>query len=398
MLMLSRQIPDFDRPVHALLGLPFDAVGLADACAVVRRSVSERTPLVLVTPNSNFVVSALDKPGFRGSILRAGLSTLDGMVLLWLARFVGVPLPERVTGADLFVALRTDETSQPRIKVFLFGGPDGVAEMARQKVNASAKGIEVVGSLSPGYAPVAELGRDEYLAHINATSPDFLVVSLGAIKGHEWIELFRHTLTAPVVSHLGAVVNFEAGRVRRAPRGFQRLGLEWLWRILQEPILWRRYGRDGMQLIRLVLTRLVPYRIFMLRHRRALLAKGPEPSLQVEQHAGLGFALTLGGAWCGDTCDGLRIALRKAAEAPGLPVIVDLSRTTYVDSAVIGLFMLLRGTLDNQERPLEFRGVSSDVGRIFHFTCAEYLLDASHPASAKSSARTAARTDAQLTG
>jgi hypothetical protein len=60
--------------------------------------------------------------------------------------------------------------------------------------------------------------------------------------------------------------------------------------------------------------------------------------------------------------------------------------------------MLLRGTLDNQERTLEFRGVSSDVGRIFHFTCAEYLLDASHPASAKSSARTAARTDAQLTG
>jgi N-acetylglucosaminyldiphosphoundecaprenol N-acetyl-beta-D-mannosaminyltransferase len=251
--------------------------------------------------------------------------------------------------------------------------------------------------LSPGYGSVADLGRDEILAQINASGAEFLVVSLGAIKGHEWIETFSSALTPPVVSHLGAVVNYEAGTVKRAPRGFQRLGLEWLWRMGQEPALWRRYSRDGAQLAHLVLTRLVPYRVFLLRHRARLLRDGAPPVLHVEVEEGFRHLLRLQGAWAGETCQDLRDALLRAAEA-GLPVTVDLAQATYIDSAIIGLLMLLRGHLSAQGQGLTVHGASPVVQRIFHYSCAEYLLDGPVPSPSDGVLRPSARTSVPLAG
>jgi len=395
--MLPRPVPDFNRAIHGLLGLPFDAVDLAGACDAVRASVARRTRLVLVTPNTNFVVAALENPAFRESMLRAGLSTLDGMVLLWLARLVGIPLPERVTGADLFVALQDGDRSLPPVKVFIFGGPDGVARLAQLKVNAKAQGVEVVGSLSPGYGPVDHLGRDEILAQINASGADFLVISLGAIKGHEWIEAVAGALTPSVISHLGAVVNYEAGTVRRAPRGFQVLGLEWLWRMTQEPALWRRYSRDGVRLVRLVATRLVPYRWFLMRHRDRLLGDGPAPTLRTHTEPGVRVVLQLEGAWTDSTSQGLRDGLRRAAQC-GVPVSVDLAMTTYIDSAVVGLLMLLRGHLGTQGLGLTIHAASPTVRRILRYHCAEYLLDSATVAPFGDIAAARERTKAPLAG
>ena len=84
---------------------------------------------------------------------------------------------------------------------------------------------------------------------MNAARPDFLVVSLGAAKGQAWIMRNLHRLDVPLVSHLGAVVNFVAGEVRRAPRWMQRSGLEWAWRVKEEPALLRRYAGDALRLL-----------------------------------------------------------------------------------------------------------------------------------------------------
>ena len=86
------------------------------------------------------------------------------------------------------------------------------------------------------------------LDQINGSKADFLLVALGAQKGQAWLMANRHKLTVPIVSHLGATLNFLAGTVRRAPAGLQRLGLEWLWRIAQEPYLAARYLMDGTHL------------------------------------------------------------------------------------------------------------------------------------------------------
>ena len=256
--------PDFSREVHCILGLPFDAVNLAEAEQRIRAAATNRTPCFLSTPNLNFLIACrTDKP-FRSSVINSDLSIADGMPLIWIARLLGIPIRERVAGSDLFETLRAQSSS--RLSVYFFGGMEGVAETACRRLNAEKLGLTCVGYEYPGFASVLEMSSDENIAKINASGADFLVVSLGAKKGQTWIEHSRARITVPVISHLGAVVNFIAGNIDRAPIWMQRTGLEWLWRIKEEPGLWRRYASEGLVLLELLVTRVVPYAWFMVWH------------------------------------------------------------------------------------------------------------------------------------
>ena len=93
---------------------------------------------------------------------------------------------------------------------------------------------------------------------VNASEADFLAASLGARKGQLWLHRNHRRLTIPIRAHLGAVINFQAGTVKRAPTWLRACGLEWLWRIKEEPHLWRRYAHDGWVLLGLIFTRVVP--------------------------------------------------------------------------------------------------------------------------------------------
>ncbi|MCD8512378.1 MAG: WecB/TagA/CpsF family glycosyltransferase, partial [Nitrincola sp.] len=103
----------------------------------------------------------------------------------------------------------------------------------------------------PGRGDVASMSTPEIIEKINLSQADFLVVSLGAKKGQAWILHNLDKIQVPVVSHLGAVVNFVAGTVKRAPKVWQKLGLEWLWRIVEEPYLWKRYASDGFAALKM---------------------------------------------------------------------------------------------------------------------------------------------------
>lgn len=246
-----------NRHVVSVLGLPFDVVSLGQAEWHVREAVQNRRRLFLSTPNLNFVIAARADPAFRRSVLESDLSLADGMPIVWVARALGLPLRERVAGSDLFEALRRSPI-RPAIKVFFFGGEEGAAEAAAEAINAARGGLCCVGHLYPGFGSIEDMSAPDVIDAINATSPDFVVVALGARKGQEWIQRNRHRLEAPVISHLGAVVNFQSERVRRAPRWAARVGAEWLWRILQEPPLWRRYWSDGVAFLGLVFSEVMP--------------------------------------------------------------------------------------------------------------------------------------------
>src|SRR5690242_12534769 len=247
----------FARDVHCLLGLPIDVVGLDEAAARVRDAVARRAPCFLSTPNLNWVVAARSDAEFRDSVIASDLCVADGMPLVWVARLCGIPVIERVAGADLFQQLKS--TPGEPLGVYIYGAADGVAAAAERRLNDEASGLVCVGHESPGYGPVESLCRPASLARINASGADFLVVSLGAKKGQSWISRNLSRLGVPVVSHLGAVVNFSAGTVRRAPAWMQRCGLEWLWRIRQERRLVGRYLADGFAFLRLLFTRVLPY-------------------------------------------------------------------------------------------------------------------------------------------
>lgn len=247
----------FDRDVWAIMGMPIDNVSLEEAAQRVEHAVKTRERLSFVTPNVNWFVRALDDDDTMRQIINADLSLADGAPIVWLARQLGMPIKHRVAGSDLFDHLRYDERdgSEP-IRVFFFGGREGSAEAAHEIIEKEQGRMVAAGWHNPGFGDVASMSSDEIRTKINAAAPDFVIVSLGAAKGQAWIEENQNALDAPVIAHLGAVVDFVAGSIRRAPAWMSRLGIEWLGRIFAEPSLWRRYWNDGWALIGLVRRRL----------------------------------------------------------------------------------------------------------------------------------------------
>ena len=360
---------DFYRPVHAVLGLPVDAVTLHAAQAKIYSTVAARHSCFLSTPNLNFAINCLSDADFRSSVINSDLSLADGMPLLWVARLFGMPMPERVTGSGLFERLQRHP--ERMLSVYLFGGNDGAASAAEKKINAEPSGLHCVGHWSPGFGSVDAMSSEAIINDINNSHADFLLVALGAKKGQAWIERNRARLSVPLTSHLGAVINFAGGGIRRAPQWMQTLGLEWLWRIREEPHLWRRYWHDGLVLLRLLLTRVLPGALYQRWHtpRRAALLNAWVSFSGTSSRP----CIAAHGAWCESNLIRMRRSLEKIARCD-VGVELDLRDTSYVDSAFIGLLMLMHGHQSQRSLAFVIGGVSPALRRTFRFHCAEFLL------------------------
>lgn len=362
---------DFFRPVYCMLGLPIDAVTMDEALEKICAAARLHIRCFLSTPNLNFLVASQDNAEFRNSVIRSNLTVADGMPLVWIGRLIGVPIPERVAGSSLFE--RICKKTMRSMPVYFFGGPDGAAGEAAQNVNAMAVGAKCVGYQSPGFGSVDEMSREDLIEHINECRPDFLVVAMGAQKGQAWIEKNFLDIKAPVISHLGAVVNMAAGRIARAPVWVQRIGLEWLWRIKEEPALWRRYYDDAAGVVALLATRVLPA---MLHNRFPGMSKEMFENAKVDVlHTGQSCRVTMMGPWRNAGLRALRIALTEATHVPA-DVTVDLHEVPYLDSAAIALLILLYGHQLKNGRNISFEGVTPRVRKIFKANCVEYMLSA----------------------
>lgn len=311
------------RPAWSLFGVPVDLVTLDEAEAAVWRAAETRARLSFVTPNLNWLVRALRDDAARAQILRADLSLADGAPVVALARRLGAPIPGRAAGSDLFERLRRPRADARRLKVFFFGGREGAAKKAAGAVEREGGGVAAAGWLDPGHGDVASMSTPAIREAINAAQPDFVLVALGAAKGQAWIEANQDALAAPVIAHLGAVIDFVAGTIPRAPVALRKTGLEWAWRIAAEPALWRRYWTDGRALPGLW------WRAGRLRRAMAALETGRPLQLARE-----GGTLRLSGD---ATLPHLRPLCDAIAEADG-PLILDLSQLGGLDGAAIALF------------------------------------------------------------
>ncbi len=362
---------DFHRPVHCLLGLPIDVVTLAEAVSTIERCADNRTRCFFSTPNLDFVITAHSDPVFRDSIMRSDFALADGMPLVWIARLLRIPMRERVSGASIFEALRK-APGRP-LSVYLFGGPDGVAQKAAAALDASADRMTCVGFQSPGFGTIEEMSAPQMLRAINDARPDFVVVALGARKGQTWIEHNLARLDAPVVSHLGAVVNFVAGTIRRAPPVWQRLGMEWLWRIYQEPHLWRRYAADGIGFARLFVAQVLPALINVRFRwpREAALARAKITSTRAADGR---WSIVMSGHWTHQNSGALRDALARSTSQPA-DIRIDLDAVEFLDSACIGLLLLLRGHQSKCGADLDVVAVEGGTAaQMLHNNGAAFLL------------------------
>lgn len=361
-------ITDFQRDTRCLFGIPIDIISVEAALLELRNSTSRRARCFLSTPNLNFLINSYNDTHFRNSVICSDLSVADGMPLVWLAKLIGIRKIERVAGATLFERLVKD-SSDP-LSVYFFGGGKEAGRLASANINASNSSVTCVGYMYPGFGSVEEMSRDDTIEEINRCAPDFLIVALGAKKGQAWIQRNQNRLKASVITHLGAVVNMTAGTIARAPVWMQKCGLEWAWRIKEEPSLWRRYFKDGLILGKLLLIRALPSYIYWKHRPPSDLFR--TSTVTVRQASSRCF-LHLSGPWELSNVSSLRRAMAEATESP-CGVVINVQNVRYVDSAVLGLFLLLYGHQLKLNRELRFEGVSQELKRIFKANCVAYLL------------------------
>jgi N-acetylglucosaminyldiphosphoundecaprenol N-acetyl-beta-D-mannosaminyltransferase len=342
---------------------------MPDILSSIRAAAANKTRLLISTPNLNFLVGSQTDPEFRESLLVSELCPADGISIVWIARLLGVPIKHRVAGSDIFDALQA-QREPTLLNVFLFGGEEGVAASACRALNAQPTGLRCVASLFPGFGSVEEMSSDDVLARVNASGADVLVVSLGAKKGQSWLLRNHSRLRIPVRAHLGATVNFQAGTVRRAPRSLQRLGLEWLWRIKEEPQLWRRYWKDGWVFLRLLLTRVLGIAI----RRKALHARARQHDFSIVQSQDCeAVVLNLRGRATSENIEKAIVAFKRATAAQK-SVTVDFSDTSDVDARFLGLLLMLSKVLKSNGADLTLTGLSPRLNRLFRLHGVQFLL------------------------
>lgn len=203
----------------------------------------------VVTVNLDFLSIAAREPAFRDAINRSDLAVADGMPLVWASRMKGQPLPERITGNELVGECCRIAADTGR-GIFLLGAAQGVAETAGRGLRDRYPGLRIAGTYSPPYGPLTSEDNQRIIETINATKPSFLFVALGAPRQDLWIQQHLHLLDTHVAMGVGCVLDLLAGSIRRAPQWMQRLGMEWSYRLAQEPQrLWRRYIVDDLPML-----------------------------------------------------------------------------------------------------------------------------------------------------
>ena len=359
------------REVYCILGMPVDAIGMHAALRRIELAAACRTSFLISTPNLNFLVNSQWDRDFRESLILSDLCTADGMPIIWIAWLTGIPIKNWIAGSDIFDALKAERSTAHPLKIFLFGGADGVATAASRALNSQTSGLYCVGSLYPGFSSVEEMSWDDIIANINSSGADFLVASLGAQKGQLWLQRNHHRLLIPVRAHLGASLNFQAGTVRRAPPIMRKFGLEWLWRIKEEPYLWRRYWNDGSVLLRLLFTRVLPLAFWTWWLRLRYERRGED--LIVTQADGHEFVtLSLSGPANARHVDQAIPAFKEAIETKKR-ITLDFSNTRTIDARFLGLLLMLKKTLKNTGATLVFVGLSPGLERIFRLNGLDFM-------------------------
>jgi N-acetylglucosaminyldiphosphoundecaprenol N-acetyl-beta-D-mannosaminyltransferase len=222
-----------------------DALTRTEALDGIRHLVERGLGGSVFTPNVDHILMAESNPEFRRAYRRASLVFADGVPVVWGARLLRVPVPEKLSGSDMLLPIARLAASQGW-RVYLLGGNPGVARDAAARLSTD-EGVRIVGVDDPFIKLDApDPTHPEIVARIREAKPDLLFVALGAPKQELWISRYGHELGPTVAIGVGASLDFVAGHLTRAPRWISAAGLEWLYRLLQEPRrLWRRYLLRG---------------------------------------------------------------------------------------------------------------------------------------------------------
>jgi N-acetylglucosaminyldiphosphoundecaprenol N-acetyl-beta-D-mannosaminyltransferase len=223
-----------------VLGVSVDAVQILDVIELMERWIAARSACHFIAfTGMHGIMEAQHDHGFKDTLNAADLVVADGMPLAWVGRWHGFAMRRRVYGPELMQTFCCK--TGPLYRHYLYGGHPGVAEQLAD-VLKRRYGVRTVGTYSPPFRPLAEEEKVEVVRRIQAAAPDVVWVGMSTPKQERWMCECRPRLSVPLMAGVGAAFNFLAGTVKQAPVWMQEGGLEWFFRLVQEPRrLWRRY-------------------------------------------------------------------------------------------------------------------------------------------------------------
>lgn len=229
-----------------------DNLTMQEALETIDALIQENKNAYVVTPNVDHIVQLETNKELQDVYANASLILTDGKPLLWIAKWYGTPIKEKISGSDLFPLL-CDMAAKKGYSMFFLGAAEGVAAKAADNLMNKYKGLHVIGTYSPPYGfenDSSEMNKID--AMIKKARPDILIVGLGCPKQEKFIYNNYKKLGVPISLGLGASFDFEAGNIKRAPKWMANHGLEWLFRITQDPKrLMKRYLINDMKIFKL---------------------------------------------------------------------------------------------------------------------------------------------------
>jgi N-acetylglucosaminyldiphosphoundecaprenol N-acetyl-beta-D-mannosaminyltransferase len=239
---------------RVLFGVPITPATMPEALDQVDRAIRDKQRLLIGVVNAAKIVNMRRDPELRQDVLSSDIIFADGMSVVWASRLLGRPLPERVAGIDLMYGI-LERGQEKGYRVYLLGATREVVETAADRIRKQYPGVAIVGH-QHGYFSDAE--EEAVASAIADTRPDVLFVAITSPRKERFLARWSGRLGVSVWHGVGGSFDVLAGKVERAPEAWQRLGLEWLYRVKQEPRrLWRRYLVTNGLFIGMLLMELV---------------------------------------------------------------------------------------------------------------------------------------------
>lgn len=214
--------------------LELDVLDRPAAIEAIVRLVRDARGGTVFTPNVDHIVQAEHDATFRDAYSRADLSLVDGTPVLWAAKLLGTPLPEKLSGSDMFDPL-IERAAVEGMRVVMLGGGPGVAELAAEKLRQRLPTVQIVDTLAPRIGLSGTEEERESVERLIRAKADLIFVCLGAPKQELFSDRNRRALAPAVLVCFGAAVDFAAGTMPRAPTWMSQIGLEWAFRLGREP-------------------------------------------------------------------------------------------------------------------------------------------------------------------
>jgi len=232
-----------------VLGVGISAIAPSDALREVTRWIDNGLRHYVCVTGVHGVMESQGDPELLRIHNESGLTTPDGMPMVWAARMAGAKNTERVYGPDLMLAV-CERAAERGWGCFLYGATDDVLEQLRRNLGDRYPALKIVGMHSPPFRPLTPEEDDAIVREINDSGAQIVWVGLSTPKQERWIASHSERLDASALFGVGAAFDMHAGNLRQAPRWMQRSGLEWLFRLLSEPRrLWKRYAVNNPRFV-----------------------------------------------------------------------------------------------------------------------------------------------------